>query len=301
MTASMTREEREHVFDREHRDRIFLIEWLRVLRRHRPAFIGFILLIILATVAILAPILAPADPTSISGRDRLTPVFESTSYPLGSDYLGRDVLSRLIFGARISLSVGATVVIAATVGGITIGLLAGYHRWLDNVLMRTMDALMAFPPVLLALGIMAALGAALLNTIVALSIVYTPLIARVTRSTVLVIRDIDYVMAARAIGVGSGGIMLRHVLPNCVGPVIVQATFIFAYAIILEAALSFLGVGTPPETPSWGNMLSDALDHMRRLPSLALLPGLAIMVTVLSLNLLGDGLRDILDPHSYTR
>lgn len=297
----MTREEREHVFDREHRDRIFLIEWLRVLRRHRPAFIGFILLIILATVAILAPILAPADPTSISGRDRLTPVFESTSYPLGSDYLGRDVLSRLIFGARISLSVGATVVIAATVGGITIGLLAGYHRWLDNVLMRTMDALMAFPPVLLALGIMAALGAALLNTIVALSIVYTPLIARVTRSTVLVIRDIDYVMAARAIGVGSGGIMLRHVLPNCVGPVIVQATFIFAYAIILEAALSFLGVGTPPETPSWGNMLSDALDHMRRLPSLALLPGLAIMVTVLSLNLLGDGLRDILDPHSYTR
>jgi peptide/nickel transport system permease protein len=179
-------------------------------------------------------------------------------------------------------------------------LLAGYHRWLDNVLMRTMDALMAFPPVLLALGIMAALGAALMNTIIALSIVYTPLIARVTRSTVLVIRDIDYVTAARAVGVGSGRIMLRHVLPNCIGPVIVQATFIFAYAIILEAALSFLGVGTPPETPSWGNMLSDALDHLRRIPALALLPGFAIMITVLSLNLLGDGLRDILDPHSYT-
>jgi peptide/nickel transport system permease protein len=218
---------------------------------------------------------------------------------LGSDYLGRDVLSRLIFGARVSLSVGTAVVIAANVLGISIGLLAGYHRWLDNVLMRTMDALMAFPPVLLALGIMAALGAALMNTIVALSIVYTPLIARVTRSTVLVIRDIDYVMAARSVGVGDIRILVRHVLPNCLGPVIVQGTFIFAYAIILEAALSFLGVGTPPETPSWGNMLSDALDHMRRLPSLALLPGLAIMVTVLSLNLLGDGLRDILDPHSY--
>jgi peptide/nickel transport system permease protein len=199
------------------------------------------------------------------------------------------------------LGVGATVVIAANRLGITIGLLAGYYRRLDNVLMRVMDSLMAFPPVLLALGIMAALGAALLNTIVALSIVYTPLIARVTRSTVLVIRDIDYVMAARSIGARDLRLMFRHVLPNCVGPVIVQATFIFAYAIILEAALSFLGVGTPPETPSWGNMLDDARQHMRNLPSLALLPGLAIMLTVLSLNLLGDGLRDILDPHSYTK
>lgn len=297
----MTREERENVFEREHRERLFLVEWLRVLRRHRPAFIGFILLIIITLIAILAPLLAPADPTAISGQDRLTPIFESADFPLGADYLGRDVLSRLIYGARISLSVGTTVVIAANLLGIAIGLMAGYHRWLDNVLMRTMDALMAFPPVLLALGIMAALGAALTNTIIALSIVYTPLIARVTRSTVLVIRDIDYVMAARSIGVNDTRILLRHVLPNCVGPVIVQATFIFAYAIILEAALSFLGVGTPPETPSWGNMLSDALDHMRRLPSLALLPGLAIMVTVLSLNLLGDGLRDILDPHSYDR
>jgi peptide/nickel transport system permease protein len=299
LNATMTREQRERVFEREHRERVFLFEWLRILRRHRPAFIGFILLIIIALVAIFAPILAPADPTAISGRDRLTPMFESSTFPLGSDYLGRDVLSRLIFGARVSLSVGTAVVIAANVLGISIGLLAGYHRWLDNVLMRTMDALMAFPPVLLALGIMAALGAALMNTIVALSIVYTPLIARVTRSTVLVIRDIDYVMAARSVGVGDIRILVRHVLPNCLGPVIVQGTFIFAYAIILEAALSFLGVGTPPETPSWGNMLSDALDHMRRLPSLALLPGLAIMVTVLSLNLLGDGLRDILDPHSY--
>jgi peptide/nickel transport system permease protein len=301
VNTSMTDEQREHSLEREHKERVLLIEWLRILRRHRPAFIGFILLIILAVVAILAPLLAPSDPTAISGRDRLTPMFESTNYPLGADYLGRDVLSRLIHGARISLSVGVTVVIAANIAGITIGLMAGYHRWLDNVLMRTMDALMAFPPVLLALGIMAALGAALTNTIIALSIVYTPLIARVTRSTVLVIRDIDYITAARAIGVGDMRILFRHILPNSIGPVIVQATFIFAYAIILEAALSFLGVGTPPETPSWGNMLSDALDHMRRLPSLALLPGAAIMITVLSLNLLGDGLRDILDPHSYTR
>src|SRR5699024_1216957 len=151
-------------------------------------------------------------------------------------YLGRDVLSRLVFGARISLGVGTAVVIAANVVGITVGLLAGYYRRLDNVLMRVMDAVMAFPAVLLALGIMAALGAALLDAIIALSIVYTPLIARVTRSTVLVVRDIDYVMAARAVGLGDWRIMFKHVLPNCVGPVIVQATFIFAYAVILEAA-----------------------------------------------------------------
>jgi peptide/nickel transport system permease protein len=301
VNATMTQAERERVFEREHRKRVFVVEWLRILWRHRPAFIGFIALIILAFIALTAPILAPADPTAISGRDRLTPAFTTSEFPLGTDFLGRDILSRLVYGARISLGVGATVVIAANIVGISVGLAAGYYRRLDNVLMRVMDALMAFPPVLLALGIMAALGAALMNTIVALSIVYTPLIARVTRSTVLVVRDIDYVMAARAIGMGNRRIMFRHVLPNCIGPVIVQATFIFAYAVILEAALSFLGVGTPPETPSWGNMLDDARQHMRRLPSLAILPGAAIMITVLSLNLLGDGLRDILDPHSYSR
>jgi peptide/nickel transport system permease protein len=299
--VTLAQADKERVFEREHRERVFVLEWLRILRRHRPAFIGFIILIILTLAAILAPLLAPADPEAISGRDRLTPVFTSSDFPLGTDHLGRDVASRLVFGARISLSVGVTVVIIANLFGISVGLVAGYYRPVDNVLMRVMDSLMAFPPVLLALGIMAALGAALLNTIVALSIVYTPLIARVTRSTVLVIRDIDYVIAARSIGLPDLRILFRHVLPNCIGPVIVQATFIFAYAIILEAALSFLGVGTPPETPSWGNMLNDARQHMRALPSLALLPGAAIMVTVLSLNLLGDGLRDILDPHSYTR
>ncbi len=298
---TLSRVERESVFEREQRDKNVIIEALRVLSRHRPAFVGFILVSIIAVVAITAPLIAPADPTAISGADRLTPIFTTTEFPLGTDFLGRDVLSRVVYGARISLGVGATVVIAANILGISIGLIAGFYRRLDNVLMRVMDSLLAFPPVLLALGIMAALGAALLNTMVALSIVYTPLVARVTRSTVLVIRDIDYVMAARAIGIGNLRIMFRHILPNTIGPVIVQATFIFAYAVILEAALSFLGVGTPPETPSWGNMLDDARQHMRRMPSLAIVPGLAIMVTVLSLNLLGDGLRDILDPHSYTR
>ncbi len=301
MSSTMTREEREHVFDREQRQRVFVVEWFRVLRRHRPAFAGFIILIILTLIALSAPLIAPADPEAISGRDRLTPMFENPSFPLGTDQLGRDVLSRLIYGTQISMSVGASVVIAATTLGVTIGLVAGYYRRLDNVLMRVMDALMAFPPVLLALGIMAALGAALLNTIVALSIVYTPHIARVTRSTVLVVRDVDYVMAARAIGVADARLIFRHIMPNCVGPVIVQATFVFAYAIILEAALSFLGVGTPPETPSWGNMLDTARQHMRAIPSLAIFPGVAIMVTVLCLNLLGDGLRDILDPHSYNK
>lgn len=299
MTLSET--QREHALEREHKERSILVEWFRVLRRHRTAFIGFIILIIVTLVALTAPVIAPRDPEAIDAANRFTPAFSFPDYPLGADRLGRDLFSRIIYGARISLGVGATVVIAANVVGITIGLLAGYFRKLDNVLMRVMDALMAFPAVLLALGIMAALGAALLNTMVALSIVYTPLVARVTRSSVLVIRDIDYVMAARSIGIGNLRIMFRHVLPNAIGPVIVQGTFIFAYAVILEAALSFLGVGTPPETPSWGNILSESAQDMRRIPTLAIFPGAAIMITVLSLNLLGDGLRDILDPHSYDR
>ena len=182
---TLSRVERESVFEREQREKNVIIEALRVLSRHRPAFVGFILVSIIAVVAVTAPLIAPADPTAISGADRLTPIFTTTEFPLGTDFLGRDVLSRVVYGARISLGVGATVVIAANILGITIGLIAGFYRRLDNVLMRVMDSLLAFPPVLLALGIMAALGAALLNTMVALSIVYTPLVARVTRSTVL--------------------------------------------------------------------------------------------------------------------
>jgi len=269
--------------------------WFSRLRRHRFAFAGLILLTAVTIMAILAPVLAPQDPQAIRAADRLKSA--SREHLLGTDYLGRDVASRLIYGSRISLGVGAATVVLCNLAGILVGLVSGYYRRVDNVLMRIMDAFMAFPGILLALGIMAVLGPSVINTVIALSIVYTPRVARVVRSSVLVIREMDYVTAGRALGLSDLRILFRHVLPNSMAPIIVQATFIFAYAVIAEASLSFLGVGSSPEVPSWGNMLNEARQHMRRLPGLALYPGLAIMLTVLSLNLLGDGLRDVLDPH----
>lgn len=269
--------------------------WFGRLRRHRFAFTGMVLLVVVTLVAVFAPVLAPMDPLEIHAVDRLSR--PSGEYLLGTDYLGRDVLSRLVYGARISLGVGAATVVLCNVVGILVGLVSGYYRQIDNVLMRVMDAFMAFPGILLALGIMAVLGPSVVNTVIALSIVYTPRVARIVRSSVLVIREMDYVEACRSIGLKDARILMRHVLPNCLAPIIVQGTFIFAYAVIAEASLSFLGVGSSPEIPSWGNMLSEARQHMRQSPTLALFPGLAIMLTVLSLNLLGDGLRDVLDPH----
>lgn len=272
-----------------------VLYWFRVFLRHRLAFAGLLLVIPVTCLAFLAPYLATHDPFQIRAIDRLSAPGER-GYLLGTDQLGRDVYSRLLFGARISLGVGLATVVLANVAGLIIGVLSGYHRRLDDILMRVTDALMAFPGILLALAVVAILGPATTNTVIALSVVYTPRVARVVRSNVLSIRELTYVEAARAIGVTDGVIMAKHVLPNCVGPVIVHATFIFAYAIIAEAALSFLGVGTPPEVPSWGNMLSQARQYMRQAPFLAIFPGVAIMLTVLALNLLGDALRDVLDP-----
>lgn len=270
--------------------------WMRLLARHRFALAGLILLTLASTVALAAPLLAPHDPEEINAVDRLAPIGDST-YPLGTDRLGRDVLSRLVFGARISLGVGVATVLLSNVVGIAIGVVSGYYRRLDNVLMRVMDAFMAFPGILLALGIMAVLGPSVANVVIALSIVYIPRVARIVRSSVLSIREMDYVEAARAVGGKDFRLITRHILPNCVAPIVVQGTFIFAYAVIAEASLSFLGVGASPEIPSWGNMLAEARQFLRAAPMLAILPGIAIMMTVLSLNLLGDGLRDILDPY----
>lgn len=255
-----------------------------------------VLLGLFTVIALLAPVLAPHDPELINAVDRLQS--PGSEYLLGTDYLGRDVLSRLVYGARVSLGVGAVTVTICAVFGIIIGVVSGYYSRIDNVLMRVMDAFMAFPGILLALGIMAVLGPAVINTMIALSIVYTPRMARLVRSSVLVIREMDYVLAGRSIGMGDIRILFRHIVPNCMGPILVQGTFIFAYAIIAEASLSFLGVGSSPEVPSWGNMLSEARQFMRVVPLLSILPGVAIMLTVLSLNLLGDGLRDILDPYT---
>lgn len=273
--------------------------WLGRLRRHRLAFVGLILLVLMTVTGLVAPFIAPHDPYEIHASDRLKPA--SSQYWLGADSLGRDVFSRLVYGARISLGVGAATVIVCSSFGILIGVVAGYYRRLDNVLMRIMDAFMAFPSILLALAIMAVLGPNIRNTVMALSIVYIPRVARVVRSAVLSVREVDYILACRAIGHRDGRILALHVLPNCMAPIIVQSTFIFAFAVIAEASLSFLGVGSSPEVPSWGNMLNEARQFLRRAPMLALFPGLAIMLTVLSLNLLGDGLRDVLDPRLKDR
>jgi peptide/nickel transport system permease protein len=192
--------------------------------------------------------------------------------------------------------VGGLVVLLAVAAGLLVGLLAGYYRALDNVLMRVMDGLMAFPAILLAIALMASLGPSLRNVVVALGVVYTPRIARIVRGSVLVVRELPYVEAARAAGASDLAILRRHVLPNCLSPVIVQGTFIFALAVLGEAALSFLGVGAPPAAPSWGNILAEGRLYMQQAPWLVLAPGVAIMATILGLNLFGDGLRDALDP-----
>lgn len=266
----------------------------RRLRRGRLILIGVILTVVPILAGLLAPWIAPDLP------DRLDPMHRLESpdgaRPFGTDELGRDLLTRVIYGARLSLLVGSVVVVISTLLGTLFGLVAGYLRKLDALIMRTMDGLLALPDLLLAIALMAALGPNVTNVIIALGIVYTPRIARLVRGSVLVVRELEYVQAARALGGSVPRTMLRHVLPSCVSPLIVQATFVFAFSILGEAALSFLGVGVPPYIASWGNILSGGRQFMVEAPWVTLVPGLAIVVTVLGINLLGDGLRDAMDP-----
>jgi peptide/nickel transport system permease protein len=267
---------------------------LRRLSRHRSFVVGFGLFALVLALALLAGVIAPSAPERMQFRHRFTP--PGRAFLLGTDNFGRDILSRVVFGARLSLEIGFGVMVMSGVAGTLIGAAAGYFRQLDNALMRCMDALMAFPAVLLAIGITAALGPSMVNAMIALTAVYTPRTARIIRASVLVIREMDYVQSALALGARQWRILLRHVLPNSLAPLIVQLTFIFAYAVLTEAILSFLGMGPQPPTPTWGNVIAEGRNYVREAPWIALFPGLAIAMTVLGLNLLGDGLRDALDP-----
>ena len=273
-------------------------EFLRRLWRNRLAVSGFGLLAVVLVAALFAGVLAPDDPLSMTVADRMKS--PSLRHLMGTDDFGRDIFSRVLYGARISLQVGLAVMLFTVTIGVLFGLLSGYFPRLDGPIMRVMDAMMAFPAILFGIAIMAVLGPKTANVVIALGVVYAPRTVRIVRASVLAIRQLDYVEAVRAQAAGHLRILFRHILPNCLSPLVVQATFNFAYAVLAEASLSFVGAGAPPPTPSWGNILSEGRVYMQSAPWITIFPGLAIAITVLGLNLAGDGLRDVLDPRMKT-
>jgi peptide/nickel transport system permease protein len=269
-------------------------ETARRLLHHRSFQTGIGLFAILVLAAAFVPIISGADPTRLSMRTRFVP--PGAEFLFGTDNFGRSQLARVVYGARLSLMIGTSVVVLNAIFGGLIGALSGYFHRLDNPLMRFNDALMAFPPVLLAIAVTAVLGRSTPNVIVALAIVYIPRTARIVRASVLVIRQMEFVQAAVAAGAGHWRILRRHILPNAMAPLIVQLSFLFAYAVLTEATLSFLGLGAEPPTPTWGNIMAEGRQYMREAPWIIAIPGGALALAVMSLNLLGDGLRDVLDP-----
>ena len=267
--------------------------WRR-LRRHRLAMTGAVIVLLVVVQGLAAPVLLKADPTTIDVDRILAP--PSASHWLGTDDFGRDLLARIVHGTRLSLLVGFSVLLFTLAMGAVLGILAGYFPAADAVIMRIMDALMAFPAILLALTVMAVAGPATINVVAALGIAYSPRMARLARAAVLSVRAEEYIESARALGTRPMRILMKHVVPNAVAPLIVQGTFTFAYAILGEAALSFVGLGAVPPTPSLGNILADARAVIRDAPWMIAFPSLTLSLTILGLNLLGDGIRDVLDP-----
>jgi len=269
--------------------------FLRQLTANRLAFLGLVIILLLALAALLAPWIAPQDPYQQISSEAMQP--PSRQHLFGTDNVGRDTLSRVIYGARVSLFVGVTSMILAAGIGVPLGLLAGYFGgWLDTVTMRAMDTLLAFPALLLAIFIVAVLGPSLSNAIFAVGIIYIPAFARLTRANVLSLREKEFVEAARCLGASDGRIMRHSILPNCASSLIVQFTLGVGYAMLIEAGLSFLGLGVQPPTPAWGQMVGLARDFITIAPWLITYPGLAIFIAVLSFNFLGDGLREATDP-----
>ena len=276
--------------------------WLRfkdALRRHPTAILGGVVLLAMIALAIAAPWLGTVDPQAVSPVKRLKPPFGE--YWFGTDMLGRDVYSRVVYGARVSLAVGLAVALFSTLAGLAIGLVTGFIRWVDAVVMRVMDGLMSIPPVLLAIALISLTKASLENVIFAITLSEVPRVVRLVRSLVLTLREQPYVEAAIASGTRLPLILLRHILPNTTAPLLVQATYICASAMITEAILSFIGAGTPPDIPSWGNIMAESRSLIQIAGTLLLFPGLFLSVTVLSVNLLGDGMRDALDPRLARR
>jgi peptide/nickel transport system permease protein len=262
--------------------------------RRPPAVLGLGILAVIVLLALAADWVAPYAPSKLSIVSRLQG--PSSAHLFGTDEFGRDVLSRTMYAGRISLAVGGAVVVVAALIGVTLGLFAGYFRRLDGPLSRLIDAMMAFPDILLAIALVAALGPTAVNVVLALGIVYAPRVARVVRASTLVIRELAYIEAARALGVPTPVILVRHVLRNLASPIMVQGSFIFANAILAEAGLSFLGVGVSPDIPTWGTMIAMGRQFMDQAGWIMWFPGIAIVASVMSLQLVGDALRDLLDP-----
>lgn len=272
---------------------------VRLWRRHPNIVIGAAMFAVALFAAIAAPWLGTIDPQEISPFNRLEQ--PGDDFWFGGDLIGRDVYSRTVFGARISLAVGLGVAFGGILLGLIVGLLSGFVQWVDRVLMRVMDGVMAIPSILLAVALISLTGASLKNVIIAISIAEVPRVARLVRSVVLSLKEQPYVEAAITSGTPFLLILWRHVLPNTLAPLLVQGTYIFASAVLTEAILSFIGAGTPPATPSWGNIIAEGRTVFSIAPHIVLFPGLALSFTVLGVNLLGDGLRDIFDPRYVSR
>jgi peptide/nickel transport system permease protein len=272
---------------------------LRDVLRHPTIMIGGSIMLVMIAAALLAPWLGTVDPQSLSGARRLKP--PSGDIWFGGDMVGRDVYSRTVYGARISLMVGLSVAAVSIAIGLTIGLLAGFVRWVDGIVMRVMDGLMAIPSILLAVALIALTGASVGNVILAITLSEVPRVSRLVRSTVLSLKERPFVEAAIVVGTPFPALLWRHILPNTLAPLLVQGSYIFAAAVLTEAALSFIGAGTPPEVPSWGNMIADGRLVFQIAPHLVIFPGVALALTVLAVNMIGDGLRDVLDPNFRAR
>ncbi|MBI3454583.1 MAG: ABC transporter permease [Candidatus Rokubacteria bacterium] len=271
-----------------------VLRGVRQILGHKLLLTGLVLCLAVVAMALLADSIQVQAPERLRVRDAF--VAPGPTHPFGTDNLGRDVYSRVVHGARFSLLIGLATVALTALAGTLLGCVSGYFRRWDEPVMRAMDALMSFPAILLAVAITAALGPSAVNAVIALAAVYTPRTARIVRASILVVREMEYVQAVRSVGAGQARTLVRHVLPNCLSPLVIQLTFVFAYAVLAEAALSFLGMGPPPPTPTWGNIIAEGRDYLREAPWICLFPGAAISLTVLGFNLLGDGLRDVLDP-----